>query len=247
MRVYIGFDDTDTRESAVGTGKLARRFEAEMPGAGLLWGVVRQQLLVRDDIPYTSHNSAACLVIELGRNTSLDDMISAAVDYLEQKACCGSDPGICVAWEVDEGLASLVEFGLACTRRKMSQKEAMQAAGRFHLSGHGGTNDGIIGAAAAVGLSSSGWCGRFIEYGRLREYADIVTAGALMSRGIQVVSIDRDAKVPAPEEMVLTNRWVRPCLLSGRPVLMVRPKEEGLWENIGEKRIKQTISVGGSA
>jgi hypothetical protein len=74
-----------------------------------------------------------------------------------------------------------------------------------------------------------------------------VTAGTLMSRGIQVVSIDRDAKVPAPEEMVLTNRWVRPCLLSGRPVLMVRPKAEGLWENIGEKRVKQTISVGGSA
>ena len=46
MRVYIGFDDTDTRESAVGTGKLARRFEAEMRGDGFLWGGVRQQQLV---------------------------------------------------------------------------------------------------------------------------------------------------------------------------------------------------------
>ena len=149
MRVYIGFDDTDTRESAIGTGKLARCFEAELPRDGLLWGVVRQQLLVCDDIPYTSHNSAACLVIDLGDNGGLGEMISAAVDYLEHRACFGSDPGICVAWETAAGLSSLVEFGLACTRRKMSQKDAMQAAGRFHLSGHGGTNDGIIGAAAA--------------------------------------------------------------------------------------------------
>ena len=43
-----------------------------------------------------------------------------------------------------------------------------------------------------------------------------------------------EAEMPAPEEMVLTNRWVR-------------PKEEGLWENIDAKRVKQTISVGGSA
>ena len=77
MRVYIGFDDTDTRESAIGTGKLARGFEAELPGDGLLWGVVRQQLLVRDDIPCTSHNSAACLVIDLGDDEGLDEIITA--------------------------------------------------------------------------------------------------------------------------------------------------------------------------
>ena len=259
MRVYIGFDDTDTRESSSGTGKLARCFEAEMPGDGLLWGVVRQQLLVRDDIPYTSHNSAACLVIDLGDNGSLDEMISAAVDYLEHRACCGSDPGICVAWETAAGLSSLVEFGLTCTRRKMSQKDAMRAAGRFHLSGHGGTNDGIIGAAAAVGLSSSGWCGRFIEFGRLREYADFVTAGTLISRGIQVVSIDRDAKVPAPDEMVLTRALAAekngvskvthsteiPCLRSTSPAsVLSRPPEQSPKARAGLTGVVMSCSSG---
>ena len=72
---------------------------------------------------------AACLVIDLGGNGLLNEMISAAVDFLVQRASFGSDPGICVAWETAAGLSSLVDFGLACTRRKMSQKDAMQAAG----------------------------------------------------------------------------------------------------------------------
>ncbi|MFZ0726308.1 MAG: hypothetical protein WAO07_03875 [Desulfobacterales bacterium] len=247
MRVYIGFDDTDTRAAPVGTGKLARAFEAEMPAGSLLWGVIRQQLLVRDDIPYTSHNSAACLIIDLTDAAGLRNIISRAVDHLERGACSGSDPGVCVACEKNGGLSSLVEFGLACTCRKMSQADALKAAGGFHLSGHGGTNDGIIGAAAAVGLTHAGWCGRFIEFGRLRDYEGMVSAGTLMSRGIQVVSIDRDVKVPAPAEMVLTNGWVRPHLLSGRPVLLVRPAAEGTWENIGAKRIRPAVSTGGSA
>ncbi|MFZ0614257.1 MAG: hypothetical protein WAM73_18585 [Desulfobacterales bacterium] len=247
MRVYIGYDDTDSLESAIGTGKLARGFEDEMTAGAVLWGVIRQQLLVRDDIPYTSHNSAACLVIDLADRDRPEEIICAAVAYLERKACAGSDPGVCVAWEKNGGLSTLVEFGRACTCRKMSQRDARKAAGLFHLSGHGGTDDGIIGAAAAVGLTHAGWCGRFIEFGRLRDFDGMVPAGELMSRGIQVVSIDRDAKVPAPAEMVLTNGWVRPHLLSGRPVLLVRPAAEGLWENIGAKRVRQGISAGGSA
>jgi hypothetical protein len=63
--VYIGFDDTDNLDADVGTGKLARRFEALLPEGCRLRGVVRQQLLVDDRIPYTSHNSSACLIVEV--------------------------------------------------------------------------------------------------------------------------------------------------------------------------------------
>jgi hypothetical protein len=64
MRVYVGFDDTDTATADRGTGKLARWFEKELPEGCRLWGVVRQQLLLDDAIPYTSHNSSACAVLE---------------------------------------------------------------------------------------------------------------------------------------------------------------------------------------
>jgi hypothetical protein len=62
VKVLIGFDDTDTLDSEVGTGKLVRRFLPELPQGSVCYGVVRQQLLISEDIPYTSHNSAACLV-----------------------------------------------------------------------------------------------------------------------------------------------------------------------------------------
>jgi hypothetical protein len=65
MKVYLGFDDSDTQDSQYGTGKLARWFQNDMPEGCTCLGVVRQQLLVCDDIPYTSHNSAACLIAEL--------------------------------------------------------------------------------------------------------------------------------------------------------------------------------------
>jgi hypothetical protein len=64
MRIFLGIDDTDVAGADRGTGKLARMLAARLPADARLWGLVRQQLPVMDGIPYTSQNSAACLVIE---------------------------------------------------------------------------------------------------------------------------------------------------------------------------------------
>lgn len=68
----------------------------------------------------------------------------------------GSDPGFCLAAEGDSALPVLHSFGLLCTSRVVNQQDTRHAAGHTYLSGHGGTNDGIIGAAAAVGLTAGG-------------------------------------------------------------------------------------------
>ena len=52
-------------------------------------------------------------------------------------------------------MPGLIAFGQRCTEKIVTQREALEAAKEIHLSGHGGTNDGIIGAAAAVGLTAS--------------------------------------------------------------------------------------------
>jgi len=98
IHAYIGFDDTDNPDSDRGTGKLARWFEKELPEGCRLWGVVRQQLLVHPDIPYTSHNSSACAVVEMPDKGLLDDLVSRAVRHLESHALEGSDPGLCVSY-----------------------------------------------------------------------------------------------------------------------------------------------------
>ena len=236
MRIYIGFDDTDILGSAIGTGKLARRYVKLIPEACSVWGVVRQQLLVDPAIPYTSHNSSACVIIECPDISFVEALKSAAVAHIESMSLPGSDPGLCLAVEDDPALPALQSFGLLCTAKIVSQQDARHAAGRAHLSGHGGTNDGIIGAAAAVGLTASGWSGRFIEYAHLRAFPDRIAVSELMQNGIRVVSLDRDACTPDPEDVVDTKGWLRPRLWGHEVVLPVRPAGAGLWESLGEKR-----------
>ena len=236
MRVYVGFDDTDNITADRGTGKLARWFENELPEGCLAEAVVRQQLLINDKIPYTSHNSSACVIVNASDHSHVDVLTARAVEHLMRHSLEGSDPGLCVAWEGAPALAQLIVFGRACTLRVVTQKDAIEAASNFHLSGHGGTNDGIIGAAAAVGLTASGWSGRLIEYGRLRDLPDPIRVSELEEANIIVVSTDRDAKLPAPEDLVYTKGWLRPRLWGARAVLLVAPKSEGVWESVGKKR-----------
>jgi len=239
MRVYVGFDDTDTSDASRGTGKLARLFEDRLPEGCSMWGVVRQQLLVHHAIPYTSHNSSACAIVDMTDASLLKPLINAAVEHIESLSFEGSDPGLCVACENGSALDHLIAFGQSCTAHIMSQREALQACAKVHLSAHGGTGDGIIGAAAAVGLTGYGWAGRFIEFGGLRHVPDVVRVSELGRLNILVVSIDRNAKVPGPDDVVHTKQWLRPSLLAGRAVLMTTPRGNGVWESLGEKRNKR--------
>ena len=238
MRVYIGFDDTDNKNANRGTGKLARWFEKELPEGCRMWGVVRQQLLLHDDIPYTSHNSSACVVVDVRDGNMLGELTEKAVTHVERHSLVGSDPGVCVAENHNRDLSVLVDFGRLCTREVVSQKDALYAASGVHLAGHGGTNDGIIGAAAAVGLTASGCSGRFIEFGGLRDFPAQVTVSELERGNILVMSLERDAMPPAPDDRVHTGNWLRPRLWENRAVLPARKKGEHVWESLGKKQKK---------
>jgi hypothetical protein len=197
--------------------------------------VVRQQLLLDDAIRYTNHNSSACAVVEALNGCSIDNLISKAVNHIKQHFISGSDPGLCVTSEDNRALPGLIVFGRTCTTKVVTQNDALKAASGAHLSGHGGTNDGIIGAAAAVGLTAYGWCGRLIEFGRLRDFPSEVSVSDLEKAGIIAVSVDRDAQAPAEEDIVNTGGWLRPRLWGGGAILPVTLKGKGLWESLGKK------------
>ena len=235
MRIYVGFDDTDVLDGPYGTGKLVRRFENRLPDGCTLWGVVRQQLLVDDRIPYTSHNSSACAVIEVPDLSVVPGLIARAIEHIERESSVGSDPGLCVAKGDDPMMPRLIEIGRLCTAKILTQQEVLKFANGIHLSGHGGTNDGIIGAAAAVGLTASGWSGRFIEYGKLREFPELVTVYELEMAGIRVVSVDRDTMLPGSDDVVRTEGWLRPRLWGFKPVVPVKPAGDNRWESLGKK------------
>jgi len=89
MKVYLGFDDTNTLDSRFGTGKLVRWFQSAMPEGCEYPGVIRQQLFVCDKIPYISHNIAACLIADMSEPDLLNEVIERAANYLKHYAVNG--------------------------------------------------------------------------------------------------------------------------------------------------------------
>ena len=238
MKVLVGFDDTDVIGCGRGTGKLARWFEQKLPEGVTLHGAVRQQLPLIEGIPFTSQNSAACLILDNVFPEQIQQIIDRAAEHIHELFVDGSDPGLCVVPINNGAFDRLIDFGrLACTRI-VTQKEAMASVNGFHLSGHGGTEDGIIGAAAGVGLTLYGWSGRFIEFNNLRKFDRFVRVADLESSGIRVLAIDRNALVPGPEDMVDTQDWLRPRLWGYHPVLPVEATGQGTWRSIGSKNKK---------
>ena len=95
-RILIGIDDTDNLESR-GTGFRARDLARgiERQGLGNLKGITRHQLLFDRRIPYTSHNSSACLTVE--PLVPEEAILRFAEDFVRGRAATGSDPGVTVA------------------------------------------------------------------------------------------------------------------------------------------------------
>ena len=239
MKIYLCLDDTDTKDSNRGTGRLARWFGAALPTGVKLEGIVRQQLPRLPGIPFTSNNSSACVVLQAPEGYDTASLIDRAADHIAAHFIEGSDPGLClVTEEQPEVLNRLLGFARSASSRVVTQREAHEAAVGAHLSGHGGTEDGVIGAAAGVGLTVDGWHGRFIELASvdLRALPDLVTVATLEMAGIRVLGIDRDALMAAPDHDVVTHGWVRPRLWGGGPVLAVTRIDEDRWEVVGNKR-----------
>ena len=110
MNYLIGIDDTDNLESR-GTGYRVRQLANWLEENHLAEprGITRHQLLVDPQIPYTSHNSSACLLVE---TDNVKDTWEACREYLLRESAMGSDAGLCLgAWD------SVNEYVLAFARR----------------------------------------------------------------------------------------------------------------------------------
>lgn len=235
MKFYVAFDDTDTIDCGRGTGKLARWFAQELPQECRQIMVVRQQLLHSPDVPMTSHNSSLCCIIEVPDETYRQLLIEKGIAHIQNHFFEGSDPGLCVAAEKDD-LSALLEFGIKCTGTKTSQKEAIEAAKGIHLSGHGGTNDGIIGAVAAIGLTHFGNSGRIVDYADIRELPQVTTAGDLREREIHLMSANRHAEFIPDNHCIDNQQSLRPHLWAKRLVVPVMSIGNENWQTISVKK-----------
>ncbi|MFA6128941.1 MAG: hypothetical protein WC699_16700 [Bacteroidales bacterium] len=221
-RVLIGIDDTDNLESR-GTGFRARQLgqTIEVAGLGILEGITRHQLFFDRRIPYTSHNSSACLEF---LSDDLPGIINISRDFLLRESAEGSDAGLAAALfeQTDE---EIMEWGLRAKKEILTQSEARDIAKRksIFLEGLTGSHDGIIGSLAAIGLRKGGNDGRYIGVGKkeIRELEGIYTVQQLF-REIRIDTITDQAGHEIPDHhRIHIGHWMRPVLVKNKITIIV--------------------------
>ncbi len=228
MRILVSIDDTDNLDS-MGTGELASLIARNIERNG--WGtcsfVTRHQLLVHPDIPYTSHNSSMCFAADI-EESALEDVIHHASDFLARESAPGSDPGLCVA-VVDrlKDPEQLISFGYKVKESIVATDEAYRLARELgvHLSEHGGTGLGIIGAFAGAALRLSGNDGRMRGNLRIGDASGMSTVGELIAHPWVDEVRSTCGTTPCKDDPVRLGDKVKTVMLDGISVLMVTPQD----------------------
>lgn len=223
MTVYLGIDDTDSLDS-IGTGRLARKIADEIRGRYPVMSVSRHQFLIHPDIPYTSHNSGAVIWLEDIPEKDLVVLFEIAESLMRANFIEGSDPGIALA--TDRMItAPVITFGQDAKRIVLTQDLARRLAENtgILLAGLGGTEGGVIGALAGVGLARTGCDGRFLELGTIRAMMGDQTVADILKTGIDAV-MTTDGRVLS-EGLIRIRKFPQPACVAGRPVLLVEETE----------------------
>lgn len=238
MRYLIGIDDTDNLESR-GTGHRARQMADFLAQKGLVQplGITRHQLLVSPEIPYTSHNSSACLHLQANPEKE-NEIWQACCEFLLAESAQGSDAGLCLAkWESVS--PQVCAYGQRAKQVVLTQLDAEQtaAANGIRLQGLTGTHGGIIGSLAGVGLHRDGNDGRFIWLPGMRELSGRLTVAEICARGsIEAVRPLSGVNLSF-ETLVDVGEWVRPILRGGQAILFVE-EQNNEWHILSKELIK---------
>jgi hypothetical protein len=219
--VHIGIDDTDTIDTA-GTNQLARRLAAALPEGFDLVVALRHQLLFDPRVPYTNKNGSASLLVRTAPGRRAGELLPSLRAEMRAWFVPGSDPGLCVAEHVPEELSA---FGRRAQREVVRQAEARALAARHgvHLEGFGGTEDGVIGALAGVGLLAAGDDGRVVHRNGWPwpdPFAGVHSVAAVLERGVDEVLEVRSGR-PVGDGFVDVGKHLRPSWRGGRVVLYV--------------------------
>jgi len=220
LPIYVGIDDTDVLDSP-GTNKLARHLIRSLADDYESILAVRHQLLLDPRIPYTSKNSSASLLFKARGKGSVEDLAAKIRTLMLDWFVEGSDPGLCLSSAVPE---EITRFGRRCQAEIVVQEDARRLAAEhgIYLEGLGGTEGGVIGALAAVGLVAGGNDGRVVSIGHWPDdLSGPVEFGVLCARGVEVRHAE--TQEPVRSGRIDVGKHLRPNYRGGRIVLFVTP------------------------
>ncbi|WP_352420632.1 hypothetical protein [Proteiniborus sp.] len=247
MKTLVCIDDTDNLESR-GTGKLAQLMieHIEKEKLGNCSYISRHQLYVHPDIPYTSHNSSMCFMVENTKDLA-DYLISYGSDFLVKESAEGSDPGLCVvSLEKLKDYDAIIAYGQRAKKEVLTKKLAYETAKRLgiHLSEHGGTGQGVVGALAGVGLRLSGNDGRIKGKIHFETENGFLTAKEIKKRSNIEVIQSLDYEDIDDNELIKLGEKVKAVLLYNKQVLLVYKKydeeiQKYVWHSCEKEHYKK--------
>ncbi len=231
MALYLAIDDTDIKGSR-GTGKLARAIARDLSLNWPVTAVTRHQLLVHEAIPFTSHNSCAVIHIKMDNGEASDSVFERARQMILDDFIEGSDPGIAIA-SGSQVTPALIAFGKDAKTTVLKQESARSLAKNLsiRLEGLGGSEDGVIGAMAGLGLAATGNDGRFVQIGRIRDISGPCSAEDLLCAGVDAITTPDGRPVRSGKVVTPNGKSVKPCLIEGNSILFVEEKD-GTWHAI---------------
>ncbi len=243
MRLLVCIDDTDSKTSEKGTGAIAddiRRMIRNHFGVTPSF-VSRHQLLIHPNVPYTSHNSSMCFGVELPEDR-YEELVEQTREIVSTESDPESDPGLAIANIDTVDVKQIVDYGKECKRRLMTKADAYQVAKQagFFLEELGGTGDGVIGAAAGIGLRLWGFDGTMkgkpkdLEPGHVYDLSELTK-----SRFIERVVTEDGSPIPEDGKLRLPNK-TKVAVYEGILSMFVEPdpEEEGFWSPLDRERAK---------
>jgi hypothetical protein len=221
--IYVGIDDTDIVGSP-GTNQLARLLVGRLGplAAGAI--ICRHQLFFDPRVPYTSGNGSASIQLPRGADVPRDALIDRVREVMREWYVEGSDPGLAVAEAVSPEMTA---FAARAKTEMVTQGDARTVADRSgcHLEGLGGTNQGIIGALAAVALGAGGDDGKVVHsdgWPWPDELRGVQPATDVRARGVEI-------RPPAGQtfdgDLIDLGKRLRPNWRARRIVLFVDPPD----------------------
>ena len=220
--IFIGIDDTDIAGSP-GTNQLARLILKRIGDSARDSAICRHQLFFDPRVPYTSKNGSASIQLPHATASDIPSLTDTIREAMRGWYIAGSDPGLCIATGASDEMKA---FGLRCKGEVVTQQEAREIAARAdcYLEGLGGTNQGIIGALAAVGLVGSGEDGRIVQLSWW-PYPEDGFSGPHSIEEIHSRGVDKVRQVETGQLIsagtVDVGKHLRPNLRGGKIVLYV--------------------------
>jgi tRNA(Ile2) C34 agmatinyltransferase TiaS len=229
--IYLGIDDTDTLDDP-GTNQLARHLVKCLAGEYQGRLILRHQLLEDPRVPCTRKNGCASILLEPFVTVSIPDLADRIRQVMLQWCPVGSDPGLCISDVVPD---AVVDFGRRCQRELVRQQDAFDlvAAHQIYLEGLGGTNDGVIGALAAIGLLATKDDGRVIYCGSaetdLFDVSGWQTIDSVHAQGVtEIRSVETRETITTG--CIDVGKRLRPNFRQGKVVLFAASISDGLGE-----------------